>query len=121
MANPNKVFGQAKVTIDGTTYSTSGESSLEIGGTVREAVGGDNEAGAFKETTQPAKLTTSLLYKAGVSLSALRAVDNATVILNCDNGTQWIIRNAYVAEVISFSQDGKAAVVFQGPPAEEVL
>ncbi|WP_067734494.1 phage tail tube protein [Novosphingobium naphthalenivorans] len=121
MANKNKVVGQAKVVIDGTTYSTSGESTMDIGGPSREGVSGDYEAGAFKETTNPAKLDTSLLYKAGVSLSAIRSIDDATVILDTDIGTQWIMRNAYVADVISFGQDGKAKVVFQSDPAEEVL
>ena len=56
-----------------------------------------------------------------MSLSALRAIDNATVILVTDTGTTWLMRNAYVSDVITWSQDGKAKVVFQGPPAEEVL
>jgi hypothetical protein len=121
MANPNRVVGQAKVKVDGRQYSTSGESTLEIGGPTREAVQGDYEAGAFKEMTAPAKLDTTLLYKGGVSLADLRSIDNATVTLETDTGVTWIMRQAYVAEVISFGQDGKAKVVFQGPPAEEVL
>lgn len=121
MANPNQVVGQAKVKIDGEWYPTSKESSMEIGGTIREGVAGDNEAGAFAESTAPSKLTVSLLYKSGVRLSDLRSIDNATVTLETDNGISWIMRNAYVAEVISFGQDGKAQVVFQGPPAEEML
>lgn len=121
MANPNQVVGQVKVTVDGTTYATSKEATLEIGGPSREAVNGDHEAGAFTESTNPAKLTASLLYKKGVSLAALRSLDNATVVLTTDTGIQWIVRNAYTADVISFGQDGKASVVMQGPPAEEVL
>ena len=121
MANPNRVVGQARVKIDGTQYPTSGETTLEIGGPVREAVAGDFEAGAFKESTAPSKCEVTIHYKRGVSLSALRAIDNATVVIELDTGTSWIVRNAYVADVISFGQDGKAKVVFQGPPAEEVL
>jgi hypothetical protein len=121
MANKNRVVGQAKVKVDGSQIPTSGEATLEIGGAVREAVPGDYEAGAFRETTTPSKLDVTLLYKQGVSLADLRAIDNATVTLATDTGVTWIIRNAYVAEVISFGQDGKASVVFQGPPAEEVL
>jgi len=121
MANPNRVVGQAKVTIDGITYATSGESTLEIGGPVREAVAGDYDAGSFRETTATAKLETTLLYKGGLSLSALRAADNVTAVLELDNGSSWIIRNGYSADMISFGQDGKAKVVIQGPPAEEVL
>lgn len=121
MSNPNKVVGQVSVKVDGATYPSDGSSSMEIGGTMREAVAGDYDAGAFKETTAPAKCEVNILYKANVSLSALRAIDNATVVLEADNGVTWLMRNAYVADVISWSQDGKAKVVFQGPPAEEVL
>lgn len=121
MANPNKVVGQVSVKIDGATYPTDGSSSMEIGGVTRESVAGDYDASAFKESTAPAKAEVTLNYKKGVSLSQLRSIDNATVILEADTGITWLMRNAYVADVISWSQDGKAKVVFQGPPAEEVL
>ena len=121
MASPNRVVGQMKVKLDGATYATAGETTLEIGGPMREAVPGDYEAGSFKEATAPAKADVTLLYKPGVSLAALRGVDNATLVLEADTGITWIVRNAYVAEVISFGQDGKAKVVFQGPPAEEMV
>jgi hypothetical protein len=121
MANKNRVVGQVKITIDGTRYSTSGESTMEIGGPTREPVTGDYEASAFKESTSPSKCEVTLLYKGGTSLSALRDIDDATVTLETDTGATWIMRNAYAADVISFGQDGKAKVVFQGPPAEEVL
>ena len=121
MSNPNRVAGQCTVSIGGTRYATAGETTLEIGGPVREAVPGDYEAGAFRETTKEAKADITLLYKAGVSLSALRAMDNETVVLEFDHGSTWIIRSAYCAEAISTGQDGKAKVVFQGPPAEEML
>jgi len=121
MTNPNRVVGQVTIRVDGQQFATSGEATLEIGGPSREPVAGDYEAGAFKEATAPSKLDASLLLKGGVSLANLRAVDNATVTLETDTGTTWIVRNAYCADVISFGQDGKAKVVFQGPPAEEVL
>lgn len=121
MANPNRVAGQARVKIDGTQYPTAGETTLDIGGPMREAVPGDFEAGAFKESTAPAKLETTLLYKAGVGLGGLRAIDNATLTVEYDTGQTWILRNGYCADAISVSQDGKVKVTFCGPPAEELL
>lgn len=121
MANPNKVVGQMKVKVDGAQYPTAGATTLEIGGTVREPVPGDYDAGSFKEMTAPSKAEAEILYKPGVSLAVLRSIDNATLTIETDTGVTWIVRNAYVADVISFGQDGKAKVVFQGPPAEEVL
>lgn len=121
MTNPNRVVGQMKIKIDGASYPTSGEATLDIGGAVREPVPGDYEAGAFKEMTKESKLEVTLLYKSNVSLASLRSIDNATVTAELDTGKTWIIRNAYCADAISFGQDGKAKVIFQGPPAEEVL
>ena len=41
--------------------------------------------------------------------------------LETDTGATWIMRNAYSSEPPSFGQDGKAKVMFEGPPAEELL
>jgi hypothetical protein len=121
MANHNRVLGQARIKYDGTTLDTDGEATLDIGGTTREAVTGDYEAGAFREATAPSKLECSILLKSGVRLTDLRRIDNATVTFEADTGQTYIIRNAYVAEAITLSgSDGKAKLVFQGPPAEEL-
>ncbi len=121
MANKNQVVGQVRIKADGQLLPTSGEATMNIGGPNRENVPGDNEAGSFKETTAPARCEVSLLNKASVSLSAIRAIDNATITLETDTGKTWIMRNAYCAEAPSFGQDGKATCVFEGPPAEEML
>lgn len=121
MANPNQVVGQARIKVDGDTLDTDGESTLELGGPVREAQRGDYQAGAFSEKTAESKLTVKILVKRGTSLTALRDIDNATIDFRTDTGQSFLIRNAYVAEVVSLStSDGKADVVFQGPPAEEL-
>lgn len=121
MANKNKVVGQVRIKVDGDYLPTSGEATMEIGGTSRENVPGDYDAGSFKEATMPAKCEVTLLYKEGVSLSQIRAIDNATITLETDTGKTWIMRNAYSTEPPSFGQDGKAKVAFEGPPAEEML
>lgn len=122
MANKNRVAGQAKVKADGQLFDTDGTTSIELGGPKREPVPGDYQAGAFKESTEPAKVETTILLKAGVSLARLRGIDNATITVETDIGTTWVVRNAYVADVISFNTgEGKAKLVFQGPPAEEML
>lgn len=122
MANPNRVTGQVKVKVDGDILESDGGSTLELGGPKREAVVGDYQASGFRESVEPSKLTVNLLVKARTSLTALRAIDNATVTMEADTGQTFIVRNAYVAEVISLNTgEGKASLVFQGPPAEELL
>lgn len=122
MANKNKVVGQLRIKADGQLLESDGQATMDIGGAQRESVLGDYQAGAFRESTQPAKVETSVLVKAGTSLTALRAIDNATLTLETDTGQTFIVRGAYASDVISFSQsDGKAKVVFMGPPAEEMV
>lgn len=119
--NKNRVAGQAKVKVDGELLDTDGSTTIELGGPKREAVSGDYQAGAFRQSTEPSKIETTVLLKAATRLVSLQSIDNATVTLETDTGQTWIIRNAYVAEVISFNaSEGKAKLVFQGPPAEEM-
>jgi hypothetical protein len=121
MSNPHRVLGQARIKYDGTTLDSDGEATLDIGGPVREAVRGDFQAGGFRETMAESKLEVAILLKSGVRVTDLRNIDNATVTFTADTGQTFIIRNAYVADAISLSgSDGKAKLVFQGPPAEEL-
>lgn len=121
MANPNRVAGQAVITVDGDRLETDGQSTLELGGPVRTAVPGDYQVGSFSEKEQESKMTVSILLKKATRVTDLRRIDNATLTLRTDVGQLWMVRNAYVAEVITINtSDGKAQVVFQGPPAEEL-
>lgn len=119
MANPNKVWGQSRIKIDGAIIETEGKSTLEVGGTTREAVEADFAAGHFMEKTSPSKLECSVLVTAGVSLVALQAISDATITHEADTGQTYVINHAYVADAVSVSE-GKAKVTFMGPPAEEL-
>lgn len=121
MPNPNQIVGQVKIKIDGDPQESKPGAVLEIGGATRTAQRGDYQAGAFSEETAESKVTFTLLTKRGVSLAAIRAIDNATITFETDIGKVWIIRNAYSAEPPVLTAGGEgAACVFQGPPAEEL-
>lgn len=120
MASTNKVWGQTRVSVDGLYLQTEGKNTFDIGGVERTSVDGDNRAGFFNEKTAPSQVEVSILMTGDVSLAALQAIDDATVVHECDTGQVYIIRHAYVSGKISAS-DGKAKVTFMGPPAEEEL
>ena len=121
MANRNQVLGQVTIEVDGERLPTSGESTLQIGGPQRENVPGDFDAGSFMERTVPSRCTVALLHRDGVSLAAMRVIDNATLVMKADTGKTWVVRGAYFVEAGEFGQDGKASVIFEGQPAEELL
>lgn len=121
MPNPNQVVGQVTIKADAETLLSKPGATLEIGGATRTAQEGDNDASAFSQSTGPSKVTATLLMKKGVSLAAIRDMDNVTLTFETDIGKAWIIRNAYSAEAPVLTAGGEGAnVVFQGPPAEEL-
>ncbi len=121
MANPNQVLGQARIKVDGDTLDTKPGASLELGGPVRTAQRGDFSASGFSQEETESKLTCTLLIKRGTRVTDLRNIDNATITFQADTGQTYIIRNAYVADGITVTAGGEgAAVVFQGPAAEEL-
>lgn len=119
--NRNQVLGQARIKVDGELFETDKQATLDLGGTMREAVQGDYQAGAFTAGTKESKLDCSILLKAGTNVARLRDIDNATITFEADTGQVFIIRNAYSVEPPVINQsEGKAAISFQGPPAEEM-
>ncbi|MFO6448973.1 phage tail tube protein, partial [Erythrobacter sp. NE805] len=62
-----------------------------------------------------------LLHTDGVSVAAMRAINNATLIFKGDMGKTWVVRGAYFVEHGDISQDGKVTVTFEGQPAEELV
>lgn len=121
MANKNRVVGQVQIKVDGEIYETDGQSTIDLGGAVREAVQGDYQAGSFRETTKESRWEFSILLKAGVSATAIGEIDNATLTCETDTGQVYVTRNGYCAETVNFAtSDGKLKCVFQGPPAREM-
>ena len=117
--NKNKVWGQTRIAADGLQLDTEGKSTLEMGGIKRDPVQGDNRAGFFSESTEQSKVECSVLVTAGLSLMQLGAIEDATVTMQADTGQTYVIRHAYVSEPPSVSE-GKAKLIFMGPPAEEL-
>ena len=122
MANKNQVIGRAKVKVDGQLLATAGDTTFDPGGTTREPVPGDYEAGAFREAERrPAKLEISLLTNAGFSAPGWGAIVESTISVEFDNGQAWVMRGAYAEGTPSITtNDGKAKAVAYSQPAEQV-
>lgn len=122
MANPNRVTGRAKIMIDGAEQPVAGDTTLEPGGSSREAVSGDYEAGGFREgEPKPAKVEFSVLAKAAFDPVAFGRIDNATVTVEFDTGQTYIVRGAWSEGAPPMTtSDGKAKCVLYGKPAEAV-
>lgn len=119
MAGNKQIWGETTIRVDGVRYSTDGTSTLDIGGKMREAVEADNEAGFYSQKTKPARVEFSILVNGDISLVTLGAWCDAQVTFEADSGQTYIITPAYTVDTISVS-DGKAKVIMEGPPAQEI-
>lgn len=115
----NQIWGQTTVRVDGERFTTAGDSSLDVGGKMRDAVEADNEAGFFTEKTKESRCEFNILVNEDVSLAVINGWDDIVLNFEADTGQTYVITNGYVAETVSIS-DGKAKLIVQGPPAQEI-
>jgi len=84
--NPRKVSGQTKIIVNGQTYDCEPKSTLELGGTKRDPIQAFHKAGFFTETTEPSKLSVSILMTPDISLDEMRRWDDVTAQIQLDTG-----------------------------------
>ena len=64
---------------------------------------------------------TGLAVKAGTSLAEIGRWSDITATFEADTGQTWVISNGWVTEPPTVTDnDGKAKIVIEGPPAEEM-
>lgn len=110
--------GRVTVKMNGDTLRSEAGASLQYGGVTREAVPNDQGTVDYRETTQPAQVTATLIHVSGTDLEALRNFTDGVVNYETDTGKVYTIPGAFVSEVGELSE-GTLDVTFMGNPAEE--
>lgn len=117
-----KLFGKGRIRVDGKSWRTHAGGSLDMGGIKRNPRPGSNDADAYTEEVVPSKIETELQFGEGDSLAEIGAISDATITWELDTGQTYIIRGGYSSETPTLTEgEGKAKVVFMGPPAEEMV
>ena len=118
----NRVMGRAQIKVNGQMLDTMPGASLDIGGVSRATVTGSNKVLGFQETPKPSKLEVEIAVKPGTSLAAMGRWDDVTATFEADTGQTYVIPNGWCTEPpTTTDNDGKAKVVIEGPPAEEMI
>lgn len=117
-----KRLGKAYIKIDGDLLETNSGAKIDLGGTVRTSVVGNNSVHGFSESIKESSLECEISVGPETSLDALRNIEDATITFEADTGQTWIIRNAWLTEppAVGDGEGGKVALKFAGPPAEEM-
>lgn len=117
----NRVMGKAQIKADGQLLDTLPGATLDIGGETRTTVVGANRVLGFTGAVAQSKLECEIAVKAQTSLAAIGRWEDLTVTFEADTGQTWVISHGWVTNPpTTTDNDGKAKVVIEGPPAEEM-
>lgn len=115
-----KVFGRATVKVDGgTTLKSKEGASLVVGGVTREDEPNDQGTVDYRENTQPAEVTATLVHTTELDVIGLQKFAGGPVNFELDTGEVFVVPGAYVKEIGSMSS-GEVEVTFGGNPAERL-
>lgn len=95
-----QLTGKATVKVDGAELLTDVESSLNVGGSSREAVLGPRGPQGYRETPEAPTLTTTVRHTGDTDLLSLGRITGATIIFETDTGDAYVMRRAFVTDTV---------------------
>ncbi|HEV2675277.1 MAG TPA: phage tail tube protein [Aliidongia sp.] len=119
----DQLLGKAYIRVDGTLYDTlSGASISNITGITRDAVVGSRVLG-FTEKVAVPTIDCDMPHNPTTSVLALGSVTDATITFECDNGTVYVLNDAWCSNPGKPTADGGklAGVQFMAITADEQL
>lgn len=115
-----KVFGRASIKVDGKLLDSMKGATLDMGGTKRTAKVTSKRVAGFTEETMQSKVECAIPLTAGVSLSDLQKVSDATINFETDSGQRYTVAHAFLTDPpTTGDSDGEVKLVFEGEPAQE--
>lgn len=119
-ANPNRLAGTVFLSIDGTSYMLSGAFEYSPSIVSRESLVGQDRVHGFSEKPVAPHISGTLRDSAGLSVAALNAMDNVTVVAQLNNGKTIVGRNMWTVETqTAKAEDGTIEVKWEGMEVTE--
>lgn len=116
-----KKFGRAVIKANGKIIDSNKGATLDVGGVMRTSSTTSGGQVNFTEEVKPSRLECSVDHTAAVSIDELRAIADATINVETDVGSTYVINHAFLVEPPKTGdQDGVIQLIFEGQPAEEM-
>jgi hypothetical protein len=118
-----QVLGRANIKMDGQSIETEGGAQLNLGGVMRTTRKSSGRVVGYSEEPQESRLECQVLLTAEVSLETFRQATAVTLSFEADTGQTYSIANAHLTEPPQVTAGASSSVrlIFEGPPADEVL
>ena len=116
----NALAGIVSLTIDGITYLVAGDAKYQVSGRKRETATGQDSVHGFTEQPRPGKISMTLRDRAGLSIAAVAAITNSTIVLGLANGKTAVGRNMWnVGDQEVDTKEGTVEIEFEGKSVVE--
>ena len=115
-----KLYGKTKIKVDGREIAVFAGSTLDPGGTKRTTQNGSTQVLGFTEEVMNSKIECDAKFGVGDSIANLDFA-NVTVQFVTDTGQTYVIPSAWRTDPPGLSEGGKAKIVIEGDPAEEMV
>jgi len=121
VGTPNFLAGIAYLSINGTPYQVAGKAGYRVSTVTRETVVGMDGVHGFKETPVPGNIVASLRDGGGLSVAALNAMTDETVVLQLANGKTVMASGAWTVDAQDVdSAEATLDVKWEAPRVTEI-
>lgn len=113
--DPNRLAGEAELTVDGQTYMVAGDFKYSPGSVTRETLIGQDQVHGYKEMPRAPFISASLRDSGGLTVAALNTMTSVTISAILSNSKQVIGRGMWTVEAQEVdTQEAKLEVKFEG-------
>ncbi|WP_368565491.1 phage tail tube protein [Pseudoxanthomonas sp. UTMC 1351] len=114
-------LGKAILIVNGSRLESMPGATIDIGGDARTTQIGANEVLGYTQTPKQSRVEVSVSIRSGISVADLHASD-VPITFEGDTGQIWSIAGAWSVDTpVVDSGAGTAKLVYEGPPAEEII
>ena len=115
MIDPNRIAGEAEVTVDGQTYMIAGEFKYSPASVSRETLTGQDRVHGYKEAPRAPFISCSIRDAGGLTVGDFNAMTGVTISAMLSNGKQIVGRGMWTVESQDVdTQESKFEVKWEG-------
>lgn len=118
--NPNRLAGIAYITVDGQTLMLAADLAYSVSNISRETLIGQDSVHGYAEKPSQSYIHATLRDSGTLSLAAINAWDDVTVVCELANGKTIVGRNMWTTEAQEVkTTEGTFEVKFEGADVQE--
>src|SRR6185437_5065990 len=113
--NPNRLAGEAEVTVDGQTYMIAGDFKYSPASVQRETLTGQDQVHGYKEMPRAPFISASIRDAGTLTVADFNAMTGVTISAMLSNGKQVVGRGMWTVEAQEVdTQEAKFEVKWEG-------